>query len=123
MNFRLMPVPFQYLEIEINQIIDLKILLTIEIEVIPTIGIESIQMVETLDIKTIDHAVILTTDQTITDQKITTIKIDHAIIHRTEFQVVTIDKETTLSHHIGITHVIKVHNKTIGITHLNIKGK
>ena len=80
-------------------------------------------MIEILDIKILDHAIIQTTDQTITDQNIPTIKIDHAIIHRTEIQVITIYKENILSHHIGITHVIKNHNKMIGVVHLNIKGK
>ena len=108
-----MPVPIQILGIEFIQIIDIKILHTKEIEIIQTI--------ETLDIKIIDHANILTTDQTITDQNITTTKIDHAISHRTEIQVITIDKETTLSHHIGITHVIKIHKKIKGVVHLNIK--
>ena len=78
-------------------------------------------MIEILDIKLIDHVTILLTDQTITDQSITTIKIDHAIIHKIEIQVLTIDKEGTLSHHIGVTHVIKIHNKIIGVVHLNIK--
>ena len=68
-------------------------------------------MIETLDIKIRDHAIILLTDQSITDKNITTFKIDHAIIHRTELQFNTIDKETNLSHHIGLTHVIKSHKK------------
>ena len=123
LNFRLMSALIQILEIKIIQIIDLETLHIIEIEIIPTIGIETIQMIEILDIKVTDQAIILTTDQTITDQNITTIKIDHAIIHRTEIQVITIDKETTLSHHIGITHVIKIHKKIIEVVHLNIKGK
>ena len=118
-----MPVLIQTLEIEVIQIIDLEILHTIEIENVPTIGIETIQMIETLDIKIIDHAIILTTNQTITDQNITTIRIDHAIIHRTEIQVITIDKETTISHHKGKTHIIKSYNKIIGVVKLNIKGK
>ena len=118
-----MSVPIQILEIEIIQIIDLEILHIIEIEIIPTIAIETIQMIEILDIKIIDRAIILTTDQTITDQNITTIKIDHAILHRIEIQVILIDKETTLSHHTGLTQVIKFHNKVIGVVHLNIKGK
>ena len=70
-----------------------------------------------------DHVIILETDQTVTDQNIATIKIDHAIIHEIEIQVITIDKKTTLSRHIGIIHVIKVHDKFIGVVHLNIKGK
>ena len=75
-------------------------------------------MIENLGIKIIDHAIILTTDH-----NITTIKIDHAIIPRKEIQVITRDKETTLSHLIGITHIIKIHNKIIGVVHLNFKGK
>ena len=80
-------------------------------------------MIEILDIKIIDHVIILITDQNITDQNISTIEIDHAIIQRTEVQVIAIDRETSLSHHIGITHVIKIHNKIRGVVHLNIKGK
>ena len=44
-------------------------------------------------------------------------------IHKKEIQVITTDKGTTLNHHIGITHIIKIHNKIIGVVHLNIKGK
>ena len=118
-----MPLPTKFLEIEIIQTIDLKTLRTIEIEINPTIGKENIQMIEILDIKLIDHVIILTTYQIITHQNITTIKTDHAIIHRTENQVKPIDRETTFSHRIGITHVIRIHNKIIGVVHLNIKGK
>ena len=118
-----MPIPIQTLEIEVIQIIDLEILHTKEIENILTIGIETIQKIETLDVKIIVHAIILTTDQTIIDQNITTIKIDHAIIHRIEIQVITIDKESTISHHKGITQIIKNYNKIIGVLNLNIKGK
>ena len=103
--------------------IDLETPLIIEIEIIPTIAIETIQMIEIINIKNIDHAIILTTDQTIKDQNIIAIKIDHATIHRTEIQVITTDQETTLNHHIGRTHVIKIHNKIIEAVHLNIKGK
>ena len=98
LKFRLMPVPIQTLQIEIIQIIDLETLHLIEIVSILIVGIISIQMNEVKDIKIIDHAIILTTDHVITDQNITTIKIDPAIIHRREIQVITIDKETTLSH-------------------------
>ena len=107
LKFHFMPVPVQILEIEIIQIIDLETFHAIDIEIIPTIGIETIQTIETLDIKIIDHAIILTTDQ-----NINIIKIDHAIIHTTEVQAKTTDRGTTLNHHIGITHMIKIHNKT-----------
>ena len=113
-----MSVPNQILEVKIIQIIDLETLHTIDIEIIPTIGIEVIQIIETLDIKIIYHAITPTTDQ-----NITIIKIDHAINHSIEIRVIAIDKETTLSHHIGITHVIKIHHKIIGVVHPNIKGK
>ena len=108
----------QILGIEIIQTIDLETFHTIDIEIIPTIGIETIQTIEILDIKIIDHAIILTTYQ----NKII-IKINYAIIHRTEVQAITTDKETTLNHHIGITHVIKIHNKIIAVKHLNIQDK
>ena len=97
---------------------DQETLHTIKIEFIPTIGIETIQTIETLDIKIIDPAIILTTDQ-----NIKVIRIDHATIHRTEIQAITIDKRTSLNHHIRITHVIKVHNKIIGVVQINIKDK
>ena len=113
-----MPDPIQILQIEIVQFIDLETLHTTDIEIILRIGIEIIQTTETPDIKIIDRAIILTTDQNI---KI--IKKDHAITHRTEAQTMTTDKGTTLNHHIGITHVIKIHNKIIGVIHLNIKNK
>ena len=123
LNLCLMSVPIQMLEIEINQIIDLETLHIKEIEIIPATGIEIIQMTKILDIKITDHAIILTTDQTFIDQNITIIKINHAIIHRTEIQNKTTDNETALTHHIGITHVIKINNKIIRVVHLNIKGK
>ena len=103
---------------KIIQIIDLETLHTTNIEIIPTIVIEFIQINETLDIKIINHAIFLTTDQ-----KITIIKTDHAIIHRIEIRVITIDKETTHSHHTGITHIITIYNKIKGVLYLNIKGK
>ena len=113
-----MPDPIQILEIEIIQIIDPVTLHTIDIDISPTIGIETLQTIETIVIKTIDHAIIL-----ITYQNIVILKIDHAIIHSKEVQAITTDKETTLNHHIGITHIIKIHKKIIGVVHLNIKDK
>ena len=50
-------------------------------------------MIEILNIKELDHVIIQPTDQTITNQFIKTIKKDHAIIHRIEIQVLTIDKK------------------------------
>ena len=113
-----MPARIQILEIKFIQKIDPETLHTIDIEIIPTIGIDTNQTIETLDIKIIDHAFILTADQ----HKII-IKKDHATFHRTKVQAVTTDKGTTLNHHIGITHVSKIHNKTIGVVYLSIKDK
>ena len=81
------------------------------------------EVVVWIDIKIIDLGIILTTDRTITDQNITNIKIDYAIIHRTEIQVIATDNEITLSQHIGITHVIEIHKKNLEVVHLNIKDK
>ena len=100
--------------------IDQELHQTIDIEIIPTIETEAFRRIEINDI-IIDHVIIQTTDQTITDQIITTTKINHAIIHRIDIQVITIEKEPTLSHHIVITHVIKIHNKIVGVVHLNKK--
>ena len=110
--------PIQILEIEIIQIIDPESLYRIDIEIILTIRTGTIQTIQTLDIKIIDNKIILTTDQTII-----IIKKGHATIHRTEVQAITTDKDTTLNHHKGITHVIKNDNNIIGVIHLNIKDK
>ena len=83
LSFRLIPVPIQILEIDFIQMIDLETLHIIELEIIPMIAIKTIQMIEILNIKIIDPAIILTTDQTIKNQKIITIKKDHATIHGT----------------------------------------
>ena len=88
LNFCLMLFPIGILEKEVIQIIDLEIFHIIEIDIFPTIVIETIQMIEILDVKIIDHAIFLTTDQ-----KIIIINIDYAIIHRTEFQLITTDKK------------------------------
>ena len=103
--------------------IDQETLLIIEIEIIPTIGIEIIQMIETKGIKTLVHVIILTTDQSIKDQIVTTINIDHAITHKTEIQTMTINQETTLNHYIGITHVNQIPKTNIEGTSQNIKDK
>ena len=66
---------------------------------------------------------ILVIDQIIKDQIIATIKIDQAITHKIEFQTITLDKETTHNHHIGITHVIQIPKTNIEATHQNIKDE
>ena len=123
LNFRLLPVPIQTLEKVIIQMIDLETMHIIETEIFPTIGIETSRMIEIINIKIIDHAIILTTDRTMKDQNIITIKTDHATIHRTEIQVITTDIETSLNHHIGRTHVIRIHNKIIDVVHQKFKSK
>ena len=59
LNFRLMPVPIQILEIEIIQTVDLETFYTIETEIILMIGTETVQMIKILDIKMTDHAITL----------------------------------------------------------------
>ena len=102
--------------------IDLETLHITEIEISLTLETETIQMIGIRNTKIIDHVIILT-DQTIKDQAITTIKTNHAIIQKTEIQIITIDKETTLNHHIEITHVIQILSKNIEVIHQNIKDK
>ena len=80
--------------------IDQEIPRTIEIGIIPTKGIEATQIIEINDTKTIEHEIILTIDQIIKDLITTSIKLNHAIIHEIEIRTITIDKKTTLNHHI-----------------------
>ena len=103
--------------------IDQETLHIIEIEIVPTIGIETIHLIEDINVARIDHAIFPIKDQTIEDQDIITIKIDHTTVHRTEVQVITTDKETNLNHHIGTTHVIQINNKIIKVVYINIKDK
>ena len=100
--------------------IDQETLHILEIEINPTIGMETIQMIEIKNIKTIDHVIVLTTDQIIKNQVKATIKTNNATIHKKEIQTITIDKENTLNHHIGITKILKT---KIEATHQNIKDK
>ena len=93
-----------------------------EIEITPKIETEIIQMIETINIKITDHGIIQTIDHTIKDQ-IIKITIDHVTIHRTEIQIIKTGGEIFRNHHIGIIHVIKIHNNTIGVVHLSIKDK
>ena len=96
---------------------------TIEVGFIPTKGIEASQIIEINDIKTIDHEIILATDQMIKDLTTTTIERYHVIIHKIEIRTITIDKETTLNHHIEITHVIQILKPNVEVIHQNIKDK
>ena len=60
---------------------------------------EATRKIELKVIKKIDHEIILTKDPIIKDLITTTIKIDHAIIHKIEIRSITIDKETNQSPH------------------------
>ena len=89
-----------------------------DIEIIPTIGKKATQIIEINDIKTIDHENIQTTDR-----PTIIIKIDHELTHKIGFQNKTINKEITLSHLIGIIHVIPILKTNIEAIHQNIKDK
>ena len=119
----LIPVPIHNLGQDIIAMINQEIHRTIDIETIPTIGVEATQIIETNDIKTIDHAIIQTTDQITKDLTTIIIKIDHEITHKTGIQVTTIDKETTLNHLIGITHVIPILKPNTEAIRQNIKDQ
>ena len=119
---RLIPVPIHILEIDTTKMIDQETHHTIDIEIIPTKGTEVIQIIEISNI-IIDHEIIQTTDQITKDPIITIIKLDHEIIHRIGFQTITIDKKTTVSHLIGITHVIQTLKTNIEVIHQNIRDK
>ena len=103
--------------------IDQEIHCTTDKEIIPTTGIEATQIIETNDIKTIDHEIIQTTDQITKDLTTIIIKIDHEITHKIGIRNITIDKETTLNHLIGIIHVIPILKINIEAIHQNIKDK
>ena len=119
----MIPVPIQILKKDNIQITDLETLRIIEIEITPTIETETIQMIEIIKTKITDHEVIQTTDETIKDQIIIIITIDRTTLHKTEIQIIKIDREIIANHHKGNIHVIKICNSTIEVVHLNIKDK
>ena len=106
----LTPVPNQTQGIDNIPTTDHETHRTTEIETIQTIGEEVTQTIEIRIIQTTDHGIIPIIDQTIRDQMIT-IRTDHEIIHETEIQVITADKETILSHLIGIITVTRILNQ------------
>ena len=118
----MIPVPIHILGIDTTQMIDQETHHTIDTEIIPTIGTEVIRIIEIHNI-IIDHEIIQTTDQITNDPITTIIKIDHQIIHKIGIQTIKIDKETTLNHLIGITHVIPTLKKNIEVIHQNIRDK
>ena len=103
--------------------IDQEIHRTTDIEIIPTKGREATRIIEINDTRTIDHENFQTTDQIIKDLTTTIIKIDHEITHKVGTQTMTIYKETTLNHLIGIIYVIPIPKTIIEAIHQNIKDK
>ena len=85
--------------------------------------IETLQIIETEVIRTIEIKITRTINQEIphiTDQ--TTInKTDHEIIHKIEIQVIIIDIEIILNHHIEIITIIIILNIATEVVHPNIK--
>ena len=118
----MIPVPIHILGIDTIQMIDQETHHTIDTEIVPTIGTEVIQVIAINNI-TIDHEIIQTIDQITKDLIITIIKIDLEKFHNTGIQTITIDKETTLIHLIGITHVIQTLKTNIEVIHQNIRHK
>ena len=117
-NLFLDPIPNQ--EIITIQTINHETHHTIEIETTPIIGIEVIQTTETRITRTIDQGITHIIDQTITDQTII-IKTDHEIIHKIEIQVIIIDIEIILNHHIEIITIIIILNIATEVVHPNIE--
>ena len=116
------PVPIHILGIDTIQMIDQETHHTIDTEIIPTIGTEAIQIIAINKI-TIDHEVVQTIDQITKGLIITIIKIDHEKIHSTGIQTITKNRETTLNHLIGITHVIQTLKANIEVIHQHIRDK
>ena len=86
----------------------------------PLKQIEVIRTIEIRITRTIDQEITHITDQTITDQT-TIIKTDHEIIHKIEIQVIIIDIEIILNHHIEIITIIIILNIATEVVHPNIK--
>ena len=95
----------------------------IEINPIQTLGLKTIQMnvrevhhiIESEIIQTIeiDIIVLLNHETTPTIEQITTTTLLHPVITpRIDTRTTQTDRETTLSHHIGLTPNTKFHNKT-----------
>ena len=92
----------------------------IEIETIQIIEIEVIRTTEIRITRIIDQEITHITDQIITDQTII-IKTDHETIHKIDIQVIIIDIEIILNHHIEIITTIIILNIATEVVHPNIK--
>ena len=118
----MIPVPIHILGVDTTQMIDQETHHTLDTEILPTIGTEVNQIIE-INTIILDHEVIQTIDQITKDPITTIIKLDHKIIHKIGNQTVTIDKETTLNHLIGIIHVMQTLKTNIEVIHENIRDK
>ena len=81
------------------------------------------RIIRTIEIRitrTIDQEITHITDQIITDQT-TIIKTDHEIIHKIHIQVIIIDIEIILNHHIETITIIIILNIATEVVHPNIK--
>ena len=114
------PVPIQTQGIDTIPKIDHETHHTTEIETIQTVGIEVNLTIEIRTIQETDQEIIHIIDQIIKDQMII-IKTDHAIIHKIETQVTTIDTEIIPIHPIGIITVTPILNIDTEVTHQSIK--
>ena len=119
-NLFLDPIPNQTQEINTIQTINHETHHIIEIETIQIIEIEVIRTTEIRITRTIDQEITHITDQTITDQTII-IKTDHETIHKIDIQVIIIDIEIILNHHIEITTIIIILNIATEVVHPNIQ--
>ena len=91
-----------------------------EKETVHIIEIEVIRTIETRITRKIGQEITHITDQTITDQ-MAIVKTDHGIIHKIEIQVIIINIENLLNHHIGITTIIIILSIDTEVVHQNIK--
>ena len=114
------PIPNQTQEINIIPITNLETHHITEIETIQIIETEVIRTIEIKITRTINQEITHITDQTITDQT-TIIKTDHKIIQKIEIQVIIIDIEIILNHHIEIITIIIILNIATEVVHSNIK--
>ena len=119
-NLFLDPIPNQTQEINTIQTINHETHHITETETIQIIEIEVIRTIEIRITRTIDQEITHITDHTITDQT-TIIKTDHEIIHKIDIQVIIIDIEIILNHHIEIITIIIILNIATEVVHPNIK--
>ena len=114
-NLFLDPIPNQNQEINTTQSINHETHHITETETIQIIETEVIRTIEIKITQIINPEIIHITDQT------TIIKTDHNTIHKIEIQVIIIDIEIILNHHIEIVTIIIILNIATEVVHPNIK--